>query len=127
VGALESEYISVREAAYCLGLHEHTVVRLIQRGQLPARRIGRSIRIRRSHLRLFPSATCPKTRSGALSPAAGTVRIAQLLVRLDCDPPQVDVIASDFVHQQELEPIARAVSDLVSKMQQAPENSADGT
>lgn len=39
------ELVSVKNAARLLGLHEQTVYRKISRGEIPCRRIGRTIRV----------------------------------------------------------------------------------
>jgi len=43
-------WITVRDCADYLGLHEVTVRRLIDKGEIPAGRIGRNIRIDRKKL-----------------------------------------------------------------------------
>lgn len=42
---MERRWISVRTASEFLGIHEITCRRLIDRGKIPAAKIGRSIRI----------------------------------------------------------------------------------
>ena len=42
---MEKRWISVREASRYLSLHETTVRRLIDRGMIPASRVGRNVRI----------------------------------------------------------------------------------
>lgn len=42
---MQKRWISVRECAGYLGLHVKSVYRLIDRGQLPAARVCRSVRI----------------------------------------------------------------------------------
>jgi len=42
---MEKRWVSVREASQYLSLHEITTRRLIDRGMIPASRIGRNIRV----------------------------------------------------------------------------------
>jgi len=42
---MERRWISVRTASEYLGIHEITVRRLIDRGEIPATKIGRSVRV----------------------------------------------------------------------------------
>ena len=42
---MERRWISVRECSSYLGLHEKSIYRLVDRGQIPAARVGRSVRI----------------------------------------------------------------------------------
>jgi len=42
---MEKRWVSVRETSRYLGIHEITVRRLIDRGEIPAAKIGGSIRI----------------------------------------------------------------------------------
>ena len=46
----ESEFLTVDEAAGLLGLDRKTVYRSVERGELRALRLGRTLRIRRSWL-----------------------------------------------------------------------------
>lgn len=45
-----SEYVGVREGAQRLGVSPRTIYRQIQRGRLPAVRVGRVLRVRWSDL-----------------------------------------------------------------------------
>jgi len=42
---MERRWISIREASEYLSLHEITVRRLVDRGEIPASRIGHSVRV----------------------------------------------------------------------------------
>ena len=48
-----SEWITLEDAAITASVHEATVRRAIARGDLPAYRVGRSLRIRREDLPLM--------------------------------------------------------------------------
>lgn len=48
-----AQHLSVAEVASRLGVHERTIRRLIQSGRLPAKRIGRVLRIDPDHLAVF--------------------------------------------------------------------------
>lgn len=61
---------TVRFAAEQLGLHRKTVLRFIREGKLPARRVGKSYRIRRSDLGAFagvPEAAAPSSTRPSLT------------------------------------------------------------
>jgi len=47
------EPVTVRQAAEALGLHVKTVLRFIREGRLPAHRMGKSYRLRRSDVDAF--------------------------------------------------------------------------
>jgi excisionase family DNA binding protein len=66
----ESEFLTVAEVAQTLKLNQQTVRNWIDQGSLPALRIGRRVRIRRSDFdRLIEAGA---TRSGATREQAGS-------------------------------------------------------
>ncbi len=64
----EGGVCTVRFAALQLGLHRKTVLRMIREGRLPAKRIGKSYRIRRVDLQAFAGLSA--SESPAAAPAA---------------------------------------------------------
>jgi excisionase family DNA binding protein len=59
----EVRYVTPREAAAVLKVHERTVLRWVASGELPARRIGRRIRIEERTLRAPGEPSGPKGRA----------------------------------------------------------------
>lgn len=57
MGTADGDWLSTKEAAAALGLTPRTLYRLIDEGQLPAYRFGRVIRLKKSEVDDFVSAS----------------------------------------------------------------------
>jgi excisionase family DNA binding protein len=73
-GSTEESFLTVAEVAELLKLNQQTVRNWIEQGSLPALRVGRRVRIRRSDLDRLLEARYTGAPGGAASDAPGTAR-----------------------------------------------------
>jgi excisionase family DNA binding protein len=71
-GTLDDSFLTVAEVAELLKLNQQTVRNWIDQGSLPALRVGRRVRIRRSDLErvLEQGATAPSAAAEVIGPSA---------------------------------------------------------